>query len=134
MTQLYRTAVASMLVGAFGMVMSLTPFGMELEENLGLHLLFKTRGKRKAPPDVIIITLDKASADFLHLPSAPRKWPRSLHARLINKLIEKKPAVIAFDMIFSETGPPEQDNTFADAIRHNFHHESINDLFVFGDE
>lgn len=23
---------------------------------------------------------------------------------------------------------------FADAIRHNFHHESINDLFVFGDE
>ncbi len=118
MTQLYRTAVASMLVGAFGMVMSLTPFGMELEENLGLHLLFKTRGNRRAPPDVIIITLDKASADSLHLPSAPRKWPRSLHARLINKLIEKKPAVIAFDMIFSETGPPEQDNTFADAIRH----------------
>ena len=118
MTQLYRTAVASMLVGAFGMVMSLTPFGMELEENLGLHLLFKTRGKRRAPPDVIIITLDKASADFLHLPSAPRKWPRSLHARLINKLIEKNPAVIAFDMIFSETGPAEQDNIFAAAIRH----------------
>ncbi|HKJ39985.1 MAG TPA: hypothetical protein VJ972_14510, partial [Anaerolineales bacterium] len=23
---------------------------------------------------------------------------------------------------------------FADAIQHNFHHESINDLFVFGDE
>jgi ribose-phosphate pyrophosphokinase len=23
---------------------------------------------------------------------------------------------------------------FADAIRHNFHHESINDLFVFGDD
>jgi adenylate cyclase len=117
MTQLYRTAVASMVVGAFGMVISLTPFGMELEENLGLHLLFKIRGKRKAPPDVIIITLDKASADHLHLPSAPRKWPRSLHARLINNLIDKKPAVIAFDMIFSETGPPEQDNIFADAIR-----------------
>ncbi len=117
MTQLYRTAVASMVVGAFGMVMSLTPFGMELEENLGLHLLFKTRGKRRVPPDVIIITLDKASADHLHLPSTPRKWPRSLHARLINNLIDKKPAVIAFDMIFSEIGSPEQDNTFADAIR-----------------
>jgi len=25
-------------------------------------------------------------------------------------------------------------SVFADAIRHNFHHESINDLFVFGDE
>ena len=117
MTQLYRTAVASMVVGAFGMVMSLTPLGMELEENVGLHLLFKIRGKRKAPPEVIIITLDKASADQLHLPSTPRKWPRSLHARLINNLIDKKPAVIAFDMIFSETSSREQDNTFADAIR-----------------
>jgi adenylate cyclase len=117
MSQLYRTAVASMVVGAFGMVMSLTPLGMELEENIGLHLLFKIRGKRKAPPDVIIITLDKASADHLNLPASPRKWPRSLHARLINKLIDKKPVVIAFDMIFSETGPAEQDNTFADAIR-----------------
>ena len=117
MSQLYRTAAASMVVGAFGMMMSLTPFGMELEENTGLHLLFKIRGKRRVPPDVIIITLDKASADHLHLPSAPRKWPRSMHARLINNLIDKKPAVIAFDLIFSETGPAEQDNTFADAIR-----------------
>ena len=113
MTQLYRTAVASMVVGAFGMVMSLTPLGMELEENMGLHLLFKIRGKRKAPPDVIIITLDKASADHLHLPASPRKWPRSLHARLISNLIDKKPAVIAFDIIFSETGIAEQDNIFA---------------------
>ncbi len=72
------------MVGAFGMLAGLTPFGMELEENMGLHLLFKMRGKRRAPSDVIIITLDKASADHFHLPSAPRKWPRSLHARLIN--------------------------------------------------
>jgi len=117
MTQLYRTAVASMVVGVFGMVISLAPLGMELEENIGLHLLFKIRGKRKAPSDVIIITLDKASADRLQLPSTPRKWPRSFHARLINKLIEKKAAVIAFDMIFSENGSAEQDNAFADAIR-----------------
>jgi adenylate cyclase len=117
MTQLFKTAVAGMVVVAFGMVIGLTPFGMELEENTGLHLLFKTRGKRAAPPDVIIISLDKASADRLQLPSAPRKWPRSLHARLINNLIDKEPAVIAFDMIFSETGPPEQDSIFADAIR-----------------
>ncbi len=93
-----------MMVGAFGMVVSLTPFGMEVEENMGLHLLFKMRGKRRAPPDVIIITLDKASADHLNLPAAPRKWPRSLHARLIKILTHKKPAVIAFDMIFSEAG------------------------------
>ncbi|MGD8661531.1 MAG: CHASE2 domain-containing protein, partial [Desulfobacterales bacterium] len=117
MTQLYRTAVASMVVGAFGMAMSLTPFGTGLEENMGLHLLFKVRGIRKAPPDVVIITLDKTSADHLHLPSSPRKWPRSLHAFLINKLTDKKPAVIAFDMIFSEKSSAEEDGTFAEAIR-----------------
>ena len=117
MTQLYRTAVVSLVMGVFGMVISLAPFGMGLEENMGLHLLFKVRGSRKAPSDVIIITLDKASSDRLQLPSSPRKWPRSLHARLINNLIDNRPAVIAFDMIFSETSSMEQDSSFADAIR-----------------
>ncbi len=118
MTQLHRIAVASMALGAFGMIMSLTPFGLELEENLGLHVLFDMRGERKVPQDVIIITLDQASADRLKLPtSAPRKWPRSLHAQLINNLMDNKPAVIAFDMVFSEAVSAEQDNAFADAIR-----------------
>ena len=71
MTQLYRTAVASMVVGAFGMMISLTPFGMEIEENMGLHLLFKIRGKRRVPPDVIIITLDKASVIISICPRLP---------------------------------------------------------------
>ncbi len=106
-----------MVVVAFGMVISLTPFGMALEENAGLHLLFKIRGKRSAPSEVVIISLDKATSAHLDLPSAPRKWPRSLHARLINNLIDRKLAVIAFDMIFSEKGSPEQDHIFADAIR-----------------
>ena len=118
MTQLFRITVAGMVAGAFWMVISLTPFGMALEENAGLHVLFKIRGKRSAPSEVVIISLDKATSGYLNLPSAPRKWPRSLHARLINKLIDRKPAVIAFDMIFSEKGSPEQDRIFANAI-HN---------------
>ena len=116
MTQLFRLTVAGMVVVAFGMMISLTPFGVALEENAGLHLLFKIRGKRSAPSQVVIISLDKATSDYLNLPSTPRKWPRSLHARLIEKLIDREPAVIAFDMIFSEKGLPEQDHIFADAI------------------
>jgi adenylate cyclase len=116
MIQLYKAAVAGLVVGVLGIVMTLTPFGTEIEENMGLHLLFKMRGMRRPPPDAVIIALDKASADHFRLPTVPRKWPRSLHARLINKLAETNPAVIVFDMIFSEAGLPENDNMFAEAI------------------
>ena len=96
MRRLLKVTAAGLVVGILGVIISITPFGKELEENAGLHLLFKIRGVRRVPPDVVVITLDKASANHFNLPTAPRKWPRSLHAGLIHKLIEKKPAVIAF--------------------------------------
>ncbi len=117
MRRLLKVTVAGMVVGTLGVIISITPFGKELEENAGLHLLFKMRGVRRAPPEVIVITLDKSSADHFNLPTAPRKWPRALHAGLISKLIDKKPAVIAFDLIFSDPGLPGQDNALAEAIR-----------------
>jgi len=117
MAPLSKAIIAGLVVGAFGMAISLTPFGASLEENLGLLFLFKLRGERETPPDVVIISMDKASAERLHLPSSPRKWPRSLHARLINVLVAKKPAVIAFDIIFSEDLSSQHDQIFAEAIR-----------------
>jgi len=106
-----------MVVGTLGVIITITPFGKELEENAGLHLLFKMRGVRRAPPDVIVITLDKSSADHFNLPTAPRKWPRALHADLISKLADKKPAVIALDLIFSDPGLPGPDSALAEAFR-----------------
>lgn len=103
------------LIGIFGV--SLIPFTLDIEENLGLGLLFKLRGPRKAPADVVIITIDKASADILSLPAEPEKWPRALHARLTESLAEAGAAVIAFDIIFDEARSPDQDTLFADAIR-----------------
>jgi adenylate cyclase len=79
--------------------------------------LFKLRGVRQAPPDVIIVTLDKNSADHLYLSSDPVKWPRSFHAQLIRNLVAEDVAVIAFDIIFSEARNPEYDKMFAAAIR-----------------
>ena len=99
------------------MVLSLTPFGAFLEENFGLHFLFKQRGARSAPLDVVVISMDKASAERLNLPSSPRKWPRSLHARLLNVMAAKKPAVIAFDIIFRDDLSSQHDQIFAEAIR-----------------
>jgi len=117
MRRLLIVAAAGLVVGILGVILSITSFGKELEENAGLHLLFKIRGARRAPPDVIVITLDKSSADHLSLPTAPRKWPRALHAGLISKLADKNPAVIAFDLIFSDPGLTGHDNALAEAIR-----------------
>ena len=117
MHRLLKVAAAGLVVGILGVIISVTPFGMELEENAGLHLLFKIRGVRRAPPDVLVITLDKSSADHLSLPTAPRKWPRTLHAGLINRLAGQKPAVIAFDLIFSDPGSAGHDLALAEAIR-----------------
>lgn len=117
MRRFLKVAATGLVIGISGVIMSITPVGKELQENAGLHLLFKMRGVRRAPPEVLVITLDKSSADHLNLPSAPRKWPRSLHADLINKLIDNKPAVIAFDLIFSDPGPAGHDTALAAAIR-----------------
>jgi len=116
MLRVLKIAAVGLGAGVLGLMLSLTPYGKQIEEDAGLHLLFKMRGARQVPSEVIVITLDKASADYYQLPTAPRKWPRSLHAGLINKLIQKKPAVIAFDLIFSDPGLPAHDRALAEAF------------------
>ena len=43
-------------------------------------------------------------------------WPRSLHARLVDRLAEAGAAVIAFDIVFAEASVPAEDAAFAAAI------------------
>ena len=104
-------------MGLLGLAVSVTPLGISVEENIGLHLLFKLRGALKAPPDVVVVAMESASINHLNLPSNPTKWPRSLHARIIEIIAEKKAAVIAFDIFFSEARSPEGDDQFAKAIQ-----------------
>ena len=84
---------------------------------MGLYLLFKLRGARKAPPDVVVVATESASENQLNLPTNLTKWPRSLHARLIDKLAEKNAAVIAFDIFFRESRSPQDDHRFAKSIQ-----------------
>ncbi|OEU51551.1 MAG: hypothetical protein BA872_00130 [Desulfobacterales bacterium C00003060] len=117
MPRLSKALIVGLVIGMLGVMASLAPFGLSLEENIGLDLLFKLRGVREAPSDVIIVTADKVSADKLNVPTEPHKWPRSLHARLIDNLVKKGAAVIAFDMVFDEARSYEHDNLFAEAIK-----------------
>ena len=114
MSRIKKAAIGGVLAGVFGLV--LIPFVWEMEEDIGLDLLFRLRGERAVPNNVVIVTLDKDSATHLNLPPEPYKWPRSLHAQLVDNLNRQGVAVIAFDMIFKEPGPVKSDKQFAEAI------------------
>jgi adenylate cyclase len=117
MSRLSKAIIISLIFGILGVIASVVPMGIALEENLGLNLLFSLRGVRKPPSEVVIVSLDRSSSDTLKLPAEPENWPRFLHASLTENLAKKGAAVIAFDMIFDKPGTMEHDNLFAQAIR-----------------
>ena len=96
------------LVGLLGVLANLTPPGLQMEEDFGLPWLFRLRGATPAPPEVVVVAIDKASSSQLGLPTMPSLWPRDVHARLINKLSSNSAKVIAFDLRFDTPGAAAQ--------------------------
>ena len=104
-------------VALIGSLLATTSVGRWLEEDVALSWLFKLRGARPAPADVVVVSIDRASSTRLGLPNKPRKWPRSLHADLVRALTQQGVATIAFDIIFEEQRQPEHNRLLAEAIR-----------------
>jgi len=75
MSRLAKAIVLGLITGVAGMMLSFIHFGLDVEENIGLSILFNLMGARKAPSEVVVAGIDKESADALNLPSEPRKWP-----------------------------------------------------------
>lgn len=116
LNRILRALPLGVAIALTGLVISFFPFAHELEEDLGLGLLFKLRGPRPAPSDAIVVSIDKDSADQLKVPENPDKWPRSLHARLVDVLTRAGAAVVTFDVHFLEPRIAEDDNLFAQAM------------------
>lgn len=117
MTPLRKGIILGLLTGILSLGATLIPLGNEIEENIGLDLLFKLRGKREAPPEVVVISLDKESSENLNLPRDLKRWPRSYHARLIRKLVQEGAIAIGFDIFFDDPRLPKDDKLLAEAIR-----------------
>ena len=79
MFYVFKAAILGLVIGILGLVVSLVPGGLKFEENFGLDLLFRLRGARQAPSDVVIVSIDKASAAYLNLPMTPEKVWRVLN-------------------------------------------------------
>jgi adenylate cyclase len=115
-----KALVLGIGIGAAGTLFALTPAGLDFEEKLGLAWLFRVRGPIESPRDVVVVALDRRSAEYLQLPRNPREWPRSwprsLHGKLVDELKKRGASTIVFDMRFETEQRSEEDASFADAI------------------
>jgi adenylate cyclase len=89
----------------------------KFEESIGLWWLFTVRGAIQSPPDPVIVAIDGTTGADLQLSKLPRDWPRTIHAQLVDRLVEEGAAVIVFDMDFSRVKGADEDAVFADAIQ-----------------
>jgi adenylate cyclase len=115
--RLYKAIILGFIIGTVGLLISPFRFALNLEENTGLGLLFKLRGVQQPSSDVVVVSIEKESSENLNLPNNPDKWPRSLHARLVENLVREGAAVITFDVHFIEPRSTVDDKLFAEAIR-----------------
>ncbi len=115
--RLFKAIILGLIIGLVGLMISPFRFALNLEENTGLGLLFILRGIRQPSSDVVVVSIERESSEYINVPNNPDKWPRSLHARLTENLVREGAAVITFDLHFIEPRSAEDDKLFAEAIR-----------------
>ncbi|MEN6347864.1 MAG: adenylate/guanylate cyclase domain-containing protein [Syntrophomonas sp.] len=95
----------------FFLVQSMVMLGVFSRIDLRLYdNCFLARGVEKSSPQIVILAIDDSSINRL----GPLAWPRSMHARLLEKLAQAK--VVTFDMTFHSPQDPKEDAAFAEAI------------------
>ena len=117
MSRLQKAVLFGLLIGIVGIGVSFFPVAHDLEEDIGLGLLFKLRGPTKAPAEVVVISMDRESSEHLNVPQNPDRWPRSLHAALIDNLVREGAQVIVLDVYFIESRSGAEDDSLAKAIK-----------------
>lgn len=102
-------AFISLLLGAS--ITALT----NLETKISLDSLFRIRGTRPPPADVVIVAMDEASENQLGVGQDLTRW-RSFHAKLIQQLQRQGASLIVFDLQFLGADPIN-DPAIAKAMR-----------------
>ncbi len=116
MVRLRRAVILGLVIGVLGVTLRPTGIGLRLEEDVGLRWLFAVRGPLKPPPDVVVVTIDRGSAQQLGLDT--REWPppRHVHASVIRALHSRDVSAIIMDIRFEKHRSPTDDDDLADAI------------------
>ena len=107
MKRVIHALLFSLLLAGSGTLLLVSPWGRHLEEDLGLAVLFKLRGPRHPPNNVVIVNIDDESASL----------PRRTYADLIRRLKGFEAAVIVFDVHFAADTAAPDDEMLGEAIR-----------------
>lgn len=124
MPRLWKALILGLIVGAIGVILRPTGVGVRLEEDLGLRWLFAVRGSLDPPRDVVVVTIDKTSAQQIDKASAHRlgldteQWPppRHVHANVIRALSRRGVSAIMMDVFFRVPRSAAEDDDLARAI------------------
>jgi adenylate cyclase len=75
---------------------------------------FSIRGERERPKDLVVVKIDDITFS-----ETDERWPfrRSMHAKVIDRIMADEPAVIAYDVQFSEPSAEREDLALAEAIQ-----------------
>ena len=109
-------AAIGLATGIVGVLSTALPPLADLEESVTRPALFLARGDIPAPSRVALVSIDESAATRMDLPRAVRDWPRSAHARLVDRLTARGASAIAFDIEFFRHGDGEADQALAAAI------------------
>ena len=115
MKRLWRMGGVAFLTALLGVAAGPLGGGF-LEEYFGLEILFKLRGERTPPSEVLIVSMDRRMDAPMESRWAVEKPPRSLYAKLVDTLDEKGAKAICFDINFNRPGDEKEDWMLAESI------------------
>lgn len=94
-----------------------SPWGIALEQRLGLEMLFQWRGERAPPPQVVVLAITRECAQTLGAPDKLHQWSRHIHAQAVTQLRQLGARLVVFDIFFEQARDAAGDLAFAAAIK-----------------
>jgi adenylate cyclase len=84
--------------------------GLELDT---VDARFAVRGTERPPPELVLVEIDDVTFSDLNL-----QWPfpRSVHAKVVDRIAQDRPRLIAYDVQFSEPSDSKEDLALAAAL------------------
>ena len=103
-------------LGAVGL--SLLTYSFAVLDNLDRQTVdtrFSIRGKQPPRKDVMVVKIDDVTFSELR-----QQWPfpRSMHAKVLDRVRAGGPAAVVYDVQFTEPTTPAQDNALIEAVAH----------------
>ncbi len=112
MSKYLRAALLGLITGVAGIILALS--GLWTAEELSW--LLNLRGPIAPPSEVVVIAINQKTTDQLGQSEDINRWPRSLHARLIDRLVSRGVSAIVFDIAFLEPRSSDDDGALATAM------------------